>query len=310
MRYPRCIGAIAFIALSMLLSHAALNSALGEASSAAAAKPKKPECNPATFQIVVDVGHTEEKVGARSARGAGEYEFNLRLAKHIEQDLLAAGFAKTKLMITTDWKRTGLVARAERANRLPADLFLSIHHDSVPDRFLEKWEYEGEEHGYSDRFKGHSLFVSIDNGDYKGSVQFGKLLGNQLKERGLAYTPHYTEKFMGSRRRVLVDPQAGVYRYDQLIVLKSTKMPAVLLEAGSIINRDEELVMASEERQALIGAAVVDAAKAFCTARAERSPTAAPKQPPTAAAKQQPAAAAKQQPAAAAKQQPTAATKR
>jgi len=270
MRYPRFIGAIAFIALSMMLSHAALNSALGEASSAPAAKPKKPECNPATFQVVVDVGHTEEKVGARSARGAGEYEFNLRLAKRIEQDLVAAGFAKTMLMITTDWKRTGLATRAERANRLPADLFLSIHHDSVPDRFLEKWEYEGEERGYSDRFKGHSLFVSIDNGDYKGSVQFGKLLGKQLKERGLAYTPHYTEKFMGSRRRVLVDPETGVYRYDQLIVLKSTKMPAVLLEAGSIINRDEELELRWPERRALISESAVDAVIDFCALRGRR----------------------------------------
>jgi N-acetylmuramoyl-L-alanine amidase len=277
-----------------LLFHAAADMARGEASGAA--KPK-PECNPATFQVVVDVGHTEEKVGAKSARGAGEYEFNLRLAKRIEQDLVAAGFAKTMLMITTDWKRSGLDTRAARANRLPADLFFSIHHDSVPDRFLQKWEYEGEQRGYSDRFKGHSLFVSIDNGDYKGSVLFGKLLGKQLKDRGLAYTPHYTEKFMGSRRRVLVDPETGVYRYDQLIVLKSTKMPAVLLEAGSIINRDEELLLAAPERQALISAAVTDAVKAFCTARAERSRPAPPKQPPTAATRP-----------ATPKQPPTAAT--
>ena len=37
---------------------------------------------------------------------------------------------------------------------------------------------------------------------------------------------------MGSRRRDLVDPEAGVYRYDKLIVLRETTMPAVLLEAG------------------------------------------------------------------------------
>lgn len=281
--------ATALLAGSLLLAHAA-DTARGETSGMSAPKPKAPaskaseskapECNPATFQVVVDVGHTEEKVGARSARGVGEYEFNLNLAKRIEQDLVAAGFAKTVLMITTDWKRTGLAARAERANRLPADLFLSIHHDSVPDRFLGKWEYEGEQRGYSDRFKGHSLFVSVDNGDYKGSLLFGKLLGHQLKDRGLQYTPHYTEKFMGSRRRELVDPQAGVYRYDQLIVLKDTHMPAVLLEAGSIINRDEELLVATPEHQGLISAAVTDAVKAFCTARAERAKPVAAKQQP------------------------------
>ena len=42
---------------------------------------------------------------------------------------------------------------------------------------------------------------------------------------------------MGHRRRILVDAEDGVYRYDQLIVLRQTKMPAVLLEAGSIVNR-------------------------------------------------------------------------
>ena len=98
------------------------------------------------------------------------------------------------------------------------------------------------------------------------------MLGNALKARGLRYTPHYTEKFMGNRRRELVDAQAGVYRYDQLIVLKDTRMPAVLLEAGSIVNRDEELLLATPERHALVGAAVVEAVDAFCAARRPLSP--------------------------------------
>jgi len=285
----------------MLLWHGGPNAAWGEAAGVSPAKSGHPQCNPATFQVAVDVGHTAEKPGARSARGVGEDAFHLRLAKLIEQDLVAAGFAKTVLMITGGAARASLVKRVDRANRLPADLFLSIHHDSVPDKFLEKWEYEGEKRGYSDWFKGHSLFVSIDNGDYKGSLLFGNLLGNQLKDRGLVYTPHYTEKFMGNRRRVLVDPQAGVYRYDQLIVLKSTRMPAVLLEAGLIINREEELLLATPEHQGLISAAVTDAVKAFCTARAERS------RPAPAAPKQQPTAAARP---AAPKQPPTAATRR
>ena len=44
-------------------------------------------------------------------------------------------------------------------------------------------------------------------------------------------------------------------------------MPAVLLEAGSIINREEELVMTSSQRQQLISAAVVDAVDSFCVAQ-------------------------------------------
>jgi N-acetylmuramoyl-L-alanine amidase len=232
---------------------------------------KRPSaCDRAAFRIVVDVGHTAESPGAISARGIWEYEYNLRLATLIEQDLLHAGFGRTVLLVTEGRARKSLAERVARANALSPDLFLSIHHDSVPDRFLERWEYEGEEHYFSDRFKGHSIFISSDNADPNGSLLFGHLMGEQLKARGLQYTPHYVEKFMGHRQRLLVDARAGVYRYDQLIVLKSTRMPAVLLEAGSIINREEELLLDSPERQSLMSAAVTDAVDSFCAVRRPR----------------------------------------
>ncbi len=171
------------------------------------------------------------------------------------------------MLITPEPPRRGLFKRAARANSLRADLFVSIHHDGVPDAFVEKWEYEGRENYFSDRFRGHSIFVSYNNGDRKGSLLYGKLLGDRLKARGLQYTPHYTEKMMGKWRRELVDAEAGVYRYDQLVVLRETRMPAVLLEAGSIVNRDEELLLAGSGRQSSITAAVADAVESFCASR-------------------------------------------
>ena len=158
----------------------------------------------------------------------------------------------------------GLFERVRNANAMQADLFLSVHHDSVPEQFLENWEFDGKPNRFSDRFSGHSMFVSFDNPQIKASLLFGKFLGNQLKDRGLKYTPHYTEAIMGSRRRDLVDRDAGVYRYDKLIVLRETTVPAVLLEAGNIVNRDDELVLASSERRDLIASAVTDAVAQFC----------------------------------------------
>ena len=73
---------------------------------------------------------------------------------------------------------------------------------------------------------------------------------------------------MGNRRRELLDADAGVYRYDQLVVLRYTRMPALLLEAGSIVNRQEELELATPERRALTSAAVAAAVEDFCAARA------------------------------------------
>ncbi|HEY1362067.1 MAG TPA: N-acetylmuramoyl-L-alanine amidase [Xanthobacteraceae bacterium] len=246
------------------------------ASAQAPGKTAAPACNQAGFRVIVDVGHTAGTPGAVSARGVSEYEFNLRLAREVEQSLIGAGFPRTVLLISTERPRMGLFKRAARANSLSADLFLSIHHDSVPDRFLESWEHDGARLHFSDRFKGHSIFVSNENADFRGSVLFARLLGKEMKARGLQYTPHYTEKFMGHRQRILVDAETGVYRYDQLIVLRTTQMPAVLLEAGLIINRDEELELSSPARQALIAAAVTDAVKAFCAVRTPHAlPTAA-----------------------------------
>jgi N-acetylmuramoyl-L-alanine amidase len=223
-------------------------------------------CNAGTFHTILDVGHTPEEPGATSARGMVEYDFNLRLAKRIERAMRERGFDKTTLLVTRGKAQPALAERVNKANAARADLFISIHHDSVPEAMLATWEFLGAEGKHNDRFKGHSIFVSIDHPQYVRSLSFARTLGLALIERGLAYTPHYIEKFMGARRRQLVDREAGVYRFDKLAVLIGTKMPAVLLEAGSIINRDEELAMESPERQAQIAAAVTEAVEKFCVA--------------------------------------------
>ena len=228
-------------------------------------------CRPAQFRIVVDVGHTAESPGAMSARGVPEYEFNLSLSWRIQQALVAAGFTRAARLISNGPARDSLYRRVAHANRLRGDLFLSVHHDSVPDKFLQFWQHDGRELGFSDRFRGHSLFVSHASPRYAASLTFARLLGRELKARGLVYTPHYTRRDMGSRRRQLVDAGAGVYRFDRLFVLRKTNMPAVLLEAASIINRNEEPLGFDPRRQGLVAAAVVDAVEAFCAERAART---------------------------------------
>ena len=268
---PGC-RTILLLVLAIAFSQGALHVARGE-TSAGEPPSYNLQCDRAKFRVVLDVGHTAEVPGAISARGVTEYEFNLRLAKNIEQKLIEAGFARTVLLVTAGPATGGLFKRVARANAPRANLLLSIHHDSVPDIFKEEWEHEGKKHRFSDRFKGHSIFISHDNSDRKGSRLFGILLGNQLKASGLQYTPHYTEAFMGRRQRELVDAEAGVYRFDQLHVLRATKLPAVLLEAGLIINRDEELLLSSPEHQSVIAGAVVNAVESFCATRSPRKPS-------------------------------------
>jgi N-acetylmuramoyl-L-alanine amidase len=224
-------------------------------------------CPRATFRIVIDVGHTIDVPGALSARGMPEYAFNLQLGKNIKQALNDAGFDKTTLLITGKAPPMGLVERAVIANRIPADLFLSIHHDSVPDNLIHAWQYDGQDQQYNDDYPGYALFISNDNPDHAGSLLFGKFLGKALQAHGLQFTPHYTLPIMGNRRRQLLDADAGVYRFDELVVLRMTRMPALLMEAGSIVNRQEELELGTPERRAATSAAVVTAVEQFCAAR-------------------------------------------
>jgi N-acetylmuramoyl-L-alanine amidase len=111
------------------------------------------------------VGHTATSPGADSARGVPEYEFNLKLADVIAQSLREAGFDKTVRLVTSGTRLISLFRRAASAGHLHADLFLSIHHDSVPDNLKEPWQYEGRKYYYSDRFSGYAIFVSNNTAD-------------------------------------------------------------------------------------------------------------------------------------------------
>jgi len=232
-----------------------------------ALKPVATRCDPQKFRIVLDVGHTAESEGAISARNVSEFVFNLRLAKRIEAKLKAEGFAETRLLLTEGKARRSLVKRVATANDLRADLLLSIHHDSVPNKFLEDWEFEGKKSRFSDRFSGYSVLVSRTNADFQTSRSFAELTGKEMKAQGLDYAQQYSQPIMGRYQRPLLNRETGVYRYDELIVLRKTRMAAVLLEAGSIINRDEELKMSSPERRDIISSGVTAAVKEFCEPR-------------------------------------------
>jgi N-acetylmuramoyl-L-alanine amidase len=224
-------------------------------------------CDPSKFRIVLDVGHTAESEGATSARNIAEFIFNLRLARRIEEKLTAEGFAQTRLLLTEGKARPSLLKRVAAASKLDANLFLSIHHDSVPNSLLENWEFEGKKSHFSDRFSGYSVFVSHNNPDFKTSLSFAELLGKEMKAQDLQFARQYTQPIMGRYQHPLLNKETGVYSYDELFVLRSTRMPAVLLEAGSIINRDEELKMDSPERRDIISSSVTAAVKEFCDSR-------------------------------------------
>ena len=181
------------------------------------------EVNPV---VALDIGHTINRPGAYSARGVGEYFFNSRIVKALHESLKNSGKVDA-LIINPEGKPISLRERTGRAARRNAALFLAVHHDSVQRRYLKEWEVNGKTQRYSDKFRGFSLFVSRSNPKFTESLRFARLLGAAMVARGFSPTLHHAEQIPGEGRN-LVDEDYGLYEFDDLVVLKTAAMPAVL----------------------------------------------------------------------------------
>jgi N-acetylmuramoyl-L-alanine amidase len=255
------MGRVAWLLLHSLAVVTALQVRSAPAASCAA-KPRE------DISIVLDVGHTATSPGAVSARGIDEYLFNLKLAQFVRDELLQAGYRSTYLMVTKLNGYAGLIQRTVRANDRNADIFIAIHHDGIRDQFLHTWTYEDKPHYYYDDSTGFSLHVSPR---FPESLRLGQLLADQLIGSGLHFTTTHELKNPAGARVPWLDATRGIYRRDNLVVLKQTKMPAVLLEAGVIVNRDDELILSSPVQQKVIATAIIEALGKFC--KPEESPT-------------------------------------
>jgi N-acetylmuramoyl-L-alanine amidase len=219
----------------------------------------------AATTVAIDVGHSLDAPGATSARGRVEFEFNRDLALAIGRAMKAEGIEAR--VIGSEGKENGLGARPAKARG--AGFFLSVHHDSVQPHFLQIWEHGGQERRYSDRYAGFSLFVSRRNAALPGSLRCASSLGEELRRAGFRPSLYHADPIPGEMKP-FADRANGVHYYDNLAVLKGAASPAVLLEAGVIVNRDEEPILADGGAQERMAAAVASA-----LARCLDSPSAA-----------------------------------
>jgi len=214
------------------------------------------------FLVAIDIGHTKNQGGAISARGVSEYVFNERLSRELFNSLQAARQFRS-LLINPGGGDIGLVKRAQVANQRNADLFIAIHHDSVKDSFLKEWQVGDKTEKYCDDFHGFSIFFSPKNVAAEESKAFAMQLGEALVKAGFTPTLHHGAQ----EHRPIIDPAKGVYAFDNLLVLKNAKMPAVLLECGVIVNRNEEQDLNSPTYRARMIAAIQSAISNFAATR-------------------------------------------
>ena len=129
------------------------------------------------------------------------------------------------MMTRTKDETLGLSARPAIANENFADIFISIHGNSFTNdsvNGIEVW------------------YVPSDSGSEKekGQVKLAKSIQDELI------------KATGANNR-------GVKKSTSLVVLKQSKMPAVLIEVGFLSNAKEEGLIANESYQNKIADAIV-----------------------------------------------------
>ncbi len=238
-----------------------------------AAAPRAPG-----FVAVVDPGHGGDQEGALSPLGDKEKDVALDIARRVAARLRAIG---GKVVLT----RTGDIAvplanRAAIANALRADLFVSVHLNSMPSAEARKHSAGVETYFLSadatdasatavaarenaDRLAGEP---ELDPADPVAAIL--QDLEDQDALAGssrLAYAVH--EKLVGA----LGAEDRGV-KQAPFYVLAGARMPAVLLEVGFISHEGEAARLRTPEYQERIAAAVAEGVATWrnATRRASR----------------------------------------
>ncbi|MCA8272504.1 N-acetylmuramoyl-L-alanine amidase [Burkholderia sp. AU30280] len=202
--------------------------------------------------IVVDTGHTPAHPGSTSASGRVEYLYNLDLSAAVAEKLVAHG--DRVLRTSADGREIALDQRSTQAP--DANLFVSIHHDSMQQQFIDA--------GRQREFRGFSVFVSERNPHYAESLRCAKAIAERLIASGERPSLYHAQPIRGENRP-LIDPLLGIHRFDDLVVLRTAPIPAVLVEAGVIVNPDEEARLARRETIQTLSTAIAGGIDA-CTA--------------------------------------------
>jgi N-acetylmuramoyl-L-alanine amidase len=177
-------------------------------------------------EVALDVGHYLEEPGVISASGVTEFELNRRLAQAVAH-VLAESAVQARL-IGADGQHASLGARTREARG--ARLFASIHHDSTLARFQPVRD---------PRFAGFSLWVSRNNRDSAASIGCAVRVADKLIEAGFKPSHYHADPELGEGRPV-IDWQRGIFARDALAVLNTADSPAILIEAGVVVNPEEE----------------------------------------------------------------------
>ncbi len=191
--------------------------------------------------VVIDPGHGGVDPGAVNPRtGLREKDVTLKIARAIRDELVAGG--RVRVALTRDDDRY-LVLR-ERfgiARRLHADLFISIHCDSVGAGdasgasvyTLSEVASDKEAARLAARENRADILTGVDLGGSGADVSSILI---DLTQRETMNSSADFARLLGREAAPLVPLRADFHRMASLMVLKAPDLPSVLFETGYISN--------------------------------------------------------------------------
>ena len=227
--------------------------------------------------VVIDAGHGGHDPGA----GTGDLKekaLTLRLARALRDELLRKGGIRVALTRDKD-RYLMLSERSSIARRLKADLFISIHADSIAteDAFGASI-YVLSQRGSSQtasRIAARENRSDVINGVQlaETSDKVSAILVDLSQRETLASSGEFARlalrELRGGRLRLR---REGV-QSAAFVVLKSPDMPSALIEAGYISNPEDKAMLASPEGRGAFAKAVGRAVRVYFARRSGAFPS-------------------------------------
>lgn len=222
--------------------------------SAAVAVPKARR-----VRVVIDAGHGGKDPGARGPYGAIEknitLDISMRLAKKLKDRL---GFDVTMTRQSDQYVSLG--GRKDVANRLDADLFVSIHANAAKNK-----RSKGIETYYLKNSNDRATLrlANLENGvdmlirgdvstDADLSYILSDIIQGQKEADSIRAASHIQEALVGGAKSRYADVDDLGVKQGPFLVLDGTYMAAVLVETGFVSNSTEaKRLMSSSYREAL-----------------------------------------------------------
>lgn len=225
------------------------------------------EAQPATARLVcIDAGHGGKKPGALGPRRQREKDVALQIALRLKEELEASRLSRVLLTRAGD-ADVDLHDRPQRANEALADVFVSVHLNSVPEgaharihgveTYFLSAEATGEQAArVAAQENAEAPKAAGPQGDLAAILADLAQTEAHRDASALAYSVH--QKLV--REAGAVD--RGVHQAP-FVVLVGAQMPAILVEVGYLSNPAESERLADKRYQAKVARGIAAGIRAF-----------------------------------------------